>query len=106
MPATKKNVEKAIEWFTRNTQRGKGDLWSALVPVLRDPQVDTVVILSDGAPSGGQRWNIELIRPLLQDENRLRGVVIHTVMFDASKFLKRSWKDITGDWRGTQQLID
>ncbi|MFT7076624.1 MAG: hypothetical protein ACJA0P_002642 [Planctomycetota bacterium] len=106
VPATSKNVEKAIEWFERNTQRGKGDVWTALIPVLRDPEVDTVVILSDGAPSGGERWNVELMRPLLQDENRLRGVVIHAVMFDASKFLQRSWKAIVGDWGGVQQLID
>ena len=104
--ATPKNVEKAVKWFANNTQRGRGDLWSALVPVLNDPSVDTVVILFDGAPSGGDRWNVELWRWLLQDQNRFRGVVIHAVMFDASGFLKRAWKDIVGDWGGAQQLID
>lgn len=106
VPATKRNVDKAVQWFERNTQRGRGDLWTALVPVLRDPSIDTVVILSDGAPSGGDRWNLSLWRWLLQDENRLRGTVIHIVMFDASGFLKKAWKDVVGDWGGAQQLID
>ncbi|MEM8713294.1 MAG: hypothetical protein AAGG01_20300, partial [Planctomycetota bacterium] len=106
VPATPKNVERAIEWFQRNTQRGRGDAWSALLPVLRDPSVDTVVILFDGAPSGGTRWNVELMRSLLADENRLRGVVIHTVLFEASGFLKRSWDAIATDARGTQVLIE
>lgn len=106
VPATSKNVERAITWFERNTQRGRGDVWSALVPVLRDPSVDTVVILFDGAPSGGSRWNVELMRSLLGDENRLRGVVIHTVLFEASGFLKRSWEAIAEDARGTQVLIE
>ncbi len=106
VPATKRNVEKAVQWFERNTQRGRGDLWRALVPALRDPSIDTVVILSDGAPSGGDRWNLSLWRWLLQDENRLRGTVVHIVMFDGSSFLKKAWKDVVGDWGGAQQLID
>ena len=104
--ATERNVEKAVKWFASNTQRGKGDMWTALMPVLADPSVDTVVILSDGAPSGGDRWNLELWRWLLQDQNRLRGVTLHAVMFDSSGFLKRAWKEIVGDWGGAQQLID
>ncbi|QDV08846.1 hypothetical protein Poly30_44010 [Planctomycetes bacterium Poly30] len=106
VPATERNVEKAIEWFERNTQRGRGDVWTALMQVLENPEIDTVVILSDGAPSGGYRWNIELIRTLLQDENRHRGVVIHAVMFDAAKSLRKGWKAIVDDWGGVQLLID
>lgn len=106
VPATTRNVESAIDWFQRNTLRGQGDVWTPLMQALQDPEIDTVVILSDGAPSGGQRWNIELMRPLLQSENRFRGVVIHAVMFDAGKFRRQRWAEMVEDWGGVQHLID
>lgn len=106
VPASKKTVDRAIKSFRGSGLRGKGNLWDALVPVLRDPEVDTVVILTDGAPTGGTRWNVDLMRTLLQDENRFRGVTIHVLLFDASKGLQKRWRKITEDHDGVLRVID
>jgi len=104
--ASPKNVERAIAAFRGSGLRGQGDLWSALIPVLRDPEVDTVVMLTDGAPSGGMRWNVDLMRTLLADENRFRGVVLHAILFDASKGMQRRWQGIVEDSGGVLRAID
>lgn len=104
--ASPRNVERAIAAFRGSGLRGQGDLWSALIPVLRDPEVDTVVMLTDGAPSGGMRWNIDLMRTLLADENRFRGVVLHAILFDASKGMQRRWRGIVEDSGGVLRAID
>lgn len=104
--ATPKNVGGAISSFRGSGLRGQGDVWSALVPVLRDPEVDTVVILTDGAPTGGDRWNVKLMRKLLADENRLRGITLHVILFDASRTLQGYWKDVAEDSGGVMHLID
>ena len=53
-----------------------------------------MVILTDGAPSGGDRWNIELMGRLLGDEKRLRHVDLQMVLFGSSKGLKRRWIEV------------
>ncbi|MEM9380163.1 MAG: hypothetical protein AAGB93_09480 [Planctomycetota bacterium] len=106
VPASKKNVERAIQAFRGSGLRGKGNLWDALVPVLRDPEIDTVVLLTDGAPTGGTRWNVDLMRTLLLDENRFRGVTIHVLLFDASKGLQKRWRRIAEDHDGALRAID
>ncbi|MEZ6015800.1 MAG: hypothetical protein R3F49_11840 [Planctomycetota bacterium] len=90
--ASAANVERAIKAFERSTQRGKGDVWGAIVSALDDPEVDTLVILTDGAPSGGERWNVELMAHLYARENRLRYVAVDVVLFGAKKNLVKLWR--------------
>jgi len=104
--ASPKNVEKAVKAFRSCGLKGVGDLWGALESVLVDPEVDTVVILTDGAPSGGDRWNIELMGRLLGDEKRLRHVDIQMVLFGSSKGLKRRWTEVVDALGGGVLSID
>ena len=104
--ATPKNVEKAVKAFRGCGLKGVGDLWGALESVLVDPEVDTVVILTDGAPSGGDRWDIELMGRLLGEEKRLRHVDIQMVLFGSSKGLKRRWAEVVDALGGTVLSID
>lgn len=104
--ATPKNVERAVKAFRGCGLKGVGDLWGALESVLVDPEVDTVVILTDGAPSGGDRWNIELMGRLLGGERRLRHVDVQMVLFGSSKGLKRRWTEVVDDLGGSVLSID
>ena len=104
--ATPKNIERAVKAFRGCGLKGVGDLWGALESVLVDPEVDTVVILTDGAPSGGDRWNIELMGRLLGDEKRLRHVDIQMVLFGSGKGLKRRWTEVVDDLGGSVLSID
>ena len=104
--ATPKNVERAVKAFRGCGLKGVGDLWGALESVLVDPEVDTVVILTDGAPSGGDRWNIELMGRLLGDEKRLRHMDLQMVLFGSSKGLKRRWIEVLDGLGGSVLSID
>ncbi len=89
--ATPANIAEALKAFERNTTRGKGDIWGAFMRALEDPEVDTLVLLSDGAPSGGERWHVELMQLLYAREHRLSGVAVDVVLFGGSKTLAKSW---------------
>lgn len=93
--ATPKNVARALEAFERSTLRGKGDAYGALVRALEDPEVDTLVLLTDGAPSGGERWNVELMGHLFARENRLRNVAVDVVLFEARRALVGYWSALS-----------
>ena len=104
--ASPKNVDRAVKTFLTCSMKGVGDLWGALELVLADPEVDTVVVLTDGAPSGGDRWNVELMGQLLGDELRLRHVDLQMVLFGPTKGLKRRWKAVVEGLGGSVVLID
>lgn len=91
-PAAPKAVAEALEFFTKRVDRGTGDFWGALEFALADPELDTLIVLSDGAPSGGQRWNMELIASLFEERTRLRGLVLDVVLADAPKALREHWR--------------
>jgi len=104
--ASRANVARALESFERSTLRGKGDVWGALVLALADPEVDTLVVLSDGAPSGGERWNVELMRHLYARENRLRNVAVDAVLFGASKALVKHWTEFAKATGGRVTVVE
>lgn len=92
VPATAANVARALKFFTGNKSSGKGNVWSAMELALLDPRVDTLLVLSDGAPTGGFHWNIDLMRDRYLERNRFRHVAIDAILVDASKRLQDKWK--------------
>ncbi len=104
--ADKKNVAKALEWFVARKDTGTGDVWGALMVALADPEVDTLVVLSDGAPSGGRRWNLGLMRELFREHNRFRRVELDAVLADASGRLAREWEQMCAESGGRTIAIE
>lgn len=92
--ASPRNVKKAKAWFEGLDERGTGDLWSALTLALGDPEVDSLVVLHDGSPTGGIAWNVELFESLLGERLRFRGVCFDCVLVRDTKFLRRRWEEI------------
>lgn len=90
-PATPANVAKALKFFVGCKASGKGNFWDAAMLALEDPDVDTILVLTDGAPTGGHRWNLDLMRPRFVEKNRFRYVVLDGVLVDAKKFLRDKW---------------
>lgn len=91
--ATPANVAKALKFFTSCKASGKGNFWDAAMLALEDPDVDTILVLTDGAPTGGRRWHIDLMRERFHEENRFRHVALDAVLVDASKFLRGKWQE-------------
>lgn len=68
---------------------GGTNVYDGLKTAFDDPQIDTIVVLSDGEPTEGQVIDITAIRDLVRDWNEHRGVVIHTVQIGATFDLLR-----------------
>jgi len=105
-PATPANVRKALEHFHGIHQGGKGNVWSALELAFADERTDTIVLLSDGAPSGGARWNLELIEALLAHKNRTRRLAIDALLVDAPPGKTRPWQRIAAASGGSTHSIE
>jgi hypothetical protein len=99
--ATPRNLAAGLEWFVGNRTNGRGPVWEAIEVALADEGVDTLVILTDGAPSGGVHWNLGLIVDLLLERNRFRQVAFDLLLiepkgsFEAGGFLRRQWERLT-----------
>jgi hypothetical protein len=105
-PATPSNVRKALEHFHGIRQGGKGNVWSALELAFADARTDTIVLLSDGAPSGGARWNLELIEALLAHKNRTRRLALDALLVDAPPGKTRPWQRIAAASGGCTHSIE
>lgn len=83
---------EALHWFQSNRESGQGNVCAAIDEALKDPGVDSLVIMTDGAPTGGRRWNLELLIDELIEANRLRCVAFDIVLVDAPGGLMRHWR--------------
>ncbi len=92
--ASPARVREAASWFEACKHNGSGNLWDALLLALEDPEVDTLIVLFDGAPTGGTRHRLELFVPLFLERNFARRVALDFVLVDASKKLRRAWGDL------------
>jgi HEAT repeat protein len=105
-PAKPKNVQQALAYFETCRAYGTGDFWAAAMEAMEDPQVDTLMVLTDGAPTGGRRWNLELMVALFRHENRFRGVALDVLLFDAPRGLTRYWTKLCDESGGRWQDVE
>lgn len=92
VPADRGNVSRAAKAFAKERRSGKGNVWDAVLLALADPEVDTIVVLSDGAPSGGPHWNFDLMLELLLERNRFRHATFDAVLVDPSGVARTFWR--------------
>ena len=104
--ATPANVERATRYFEDCRAQGSGNVWDAIALALADPAVDTVVILTDGAPTGGRRHRLELMIPLLEQRNATRMVAVDSILVGAPPKLQRYWADLSRRTGGRMVAIE
>ena len=104
VPASKDNVARAIENFERRHQTGRGNFFDAARLALLDPEVDTLCVLTDGVPTGGQRWNMGLMIELLVEHDRFRRVAYDSVLVDAPKRRQHDWVTL-GERTGGRSVV-
>jgi HEAT repeat protein len=103
--AKPKVLADAIESFQKLDLRGKGNVWSAIELALEDEEVDTLVILSDGAPSGGEHWNMGLMVDLLLERNRFQHIAFSSILTEPSKGLVPHWERLAKESRGHCRVV-
>lgn len=99
-------VAEALEDFEGRQDRGRGNLFDAIEWALRDPEVDTLIILSDGVPTGGYRWNLELMVELLESRLRFRRVALDFVLVRPKKRVRERWEGLAEATGGQLIAID
>jgi HEAT repeat protein len=92
--ATPAHVRAAAGWFEQLKASGSGNFWDAALLALADPEVDTIVVLFDGAPTGGTRHRLELLVPLFLELDSARRVAVDMVLVDGSRKLERAWGEL------------
>ena len=85
---------------------GRGNFWDAALLAMADPRVDSLVVVTDGAPTGGAHWNLGLMFELLVWESRWRPVAVDAVLVDASERLRKHWANLAQRTGGTCTSVD
>ena len=86
--------------------RGSGNVFDAALWALQDPRVDTLLVFTDGAPTGGRHWNLELMVPLLEQAARWRHVAFDAVLVDTPPGLARRWEELSRRTGGLARRVD
>jgi len=106
MKASRRNVSGALRFFDELRVSGSGNIFDAVQLALCDPELDTLVLLTDGAPTGGRRHRLELILPWLLRQNESRGVHFDVVLVGASHRLEGLWRRLTDGSAGELVTLD
>jgi hypothetical protein len=106
VPATPANVRKAIRDFERENAQGTGNFWDAALLALADPEVDTLVVLTDGAPTGGRRFHLDLLVPLFLELDATRKVAVDSILVGASRRLREAWAELAAGTGGRSIAIE
>jgi len=91
VPAEPAQVRRAIEDFERCRRSGRGNVWAGIEAALADPDLDAVVVLTDGVPTGGPHGDFELMVALLLERNRFRNVAFDSILVDAPRGKIAGW---------------
>lgn len=103
--ASKQNVERALKYFEGCKAQGKGAFFEAAQKALEDPRVDTLLVLTDGAPTGGRRWSIERTQEHYAALNRFRHVAVDVLLVDTKPFLEKLWKEFAQSTGGRTMSV-
>jgi hypothetical protein len=98
--AKPKAVKAAKAYFAECREHGAGNVYDAIQVALADERCDSLVILTDGAPSGGTHWNLNLMVPAFVEANRYRAVAFDSLLVGADKYLTRRWQDLAKETGG------
>jgi hypothetical protein len=104
--ASAENVARAAGWFERCHQRGAGDVYDAVLAALADPDVDTLVILTDGKPTGGRHVDMDLMIELLVERNRFRQVAFDSILVEAPRPFRRLWAELAERTGGRSVAVE
>lgn len=101
VPATEKNVKGARRFLKGAGARGRTNVFDALELALSDPEVDAIVLLSDGAPSVGRYEYFQRIRRHVGWVNRVRGASISCVALAESDSARSFLRELAEETGGT-----
>ena len=103
---TPRNVRSATRFFADCHDRGTGNLWDAVLLAFEDPAVDTLVLLTDGEPTGGRRNRLEIVLPLFEEHNATRKVRLDVFLVGAPATVRDAWTSVAERTGGRCVAVD
>ena len=106
----KRNLEKAFKFIDGLEVGGETNIYGALQAAFQDPEMDTIYLLSDGAPTVGEIDAPSMIRDMVSGWNRDRMAIIMSIGFfpgevaaedkeEARRFLQLLATENDGDYK-------
>ena len=93
--ATERARRDACRDFAVARWSGRGDVFAAVELALSHAQIDRIVLVTDGAPTGGRRWDVDRMIDLLLERQRFRPVAYDVVLGGARGRLVARWRRLT-----------
>jgi len=84
----KANLKEAHAVVQKLAPRGQTNIFDSLEVAFAHKEADTIYLLSDGDPSNGRVIDPDDILREVRKLNRLRQIVIHTISFGSSRFMR------------------
>jgi len=104
--ATERAVAAARRDFAAARWSGRGDVFAAIERALEHEEIDRIVLVTDGAPTGGRRWDVERMIDLLLERQRFRPIAYDVVLGGAPKRLVARWRRLTEASGGRLVVVD
>jgi Mg-chelatase subunit ChlD len=96
-PLTRRRRAHLDAWLDEVVPGGRTALYDGVAAALADPDLDTLVVLSDGAPSAGRHFTKTDLLAELTARNRWRRARIHVVSIGGDQVAAR--------WRGVLRRL-
>lgn len=84
----------------------RGNFFDAGAIAMVDPAIDTIVVLTDGVPTGGLHSEMDLIVALLAERARTRPIVIDSILVDSPPGTAKRWRDLAERTGGRSIEVD
>jgi len=103
---TAKTAKRALEFHEDTSLRGSKDIWSALMAVLEDTDLDTAYLLSSGEPDIGMYVHWDRVTYQLVELNRYHKVVFHAIAYTGSEWNRSQLEHIARATGGEFQAFE
>jgi hypothetical protein len=105
VPLDSARLRQALAWFVGRRDSGPGDFLEAFELVLADEQVDSVCVLTDGVPTGGERHELGLLFDRLLDRNAPRQLAVDALLVDCRPAIAARWSSFCAATGGVARRI-
>ena len=105
VPVDAARLRQALEWFAKRHDTGPGDFLEAFELALADPEIDSVCVLTDGVPTGGERHDLGLLFDRLADKNTPRQLAVDALLVGCPRSLTVRWEEWCARTGGTTRRI-
>ena len=94
------SINGALKCFGECKASGQDNFLEAARRALIVPGIDTIVVVTDSAPSGARHVHPDLVLEELTLDNRFRGVFIEALLVGSDAEVEKQWKRLCDRWGG------